>query len=118
MKEIRGYKKKDMLYPDRCMLKWRGMLLSDHSEMMLDNNMERTMQKTIIEYDEQEKERFDQIILTSLGTNKQVTFTINKKNTPYYTEQGVVTAIKKNMIFLESNGNTIIIKKGEILKVE
>ena len=34
MKEIRGYNKSEMLYPDRGMLKWRGMLLSDHSERM------------------------------------------------------------------------------------
>lgn len=32
VKEIRGYKKEDMLYPDRCMMKWQGMLLSDHTE--------------------------------------------------------------------------------------
>ena len=38
MKKIRGYKKSDMLYPDRCMLKWRGMLLSDHTELMKETN--------------------------------------------------------------------------------
>lgn len=34
MKKIRGYKKSDMLYPDRGMTKWAPMLLSDHSEDM------------------------------------------------------------------------------------
>jgi hypothetical protein len=34
LKEIRGYKKEDMLYPDRCMMKWQGMLLSDHKEAL------------------------------------------------------------------------------------
>ena len=34
-KNIRGYKKSDMLYPDRGMLKWAPMLLSDHSEDMM-----------------------------------------------------------------------------------
>ncbi len=34
IKEIRGYKKEDMLYPDRCMMKWQGMLLSDHTEAL------------------------------------------------------------------------------------
>ncbi len=34
-KKIRGYKKSDMLYPDRGMLKWAPMLLSDHSEDMM-----------------------------------------------------------------------------------
>ena len=34
MKKIRGYKKSDMLYPDRGMIKWAPMLLSDHSEDM------------------------------------------------------------------------------------
>lgn len=33
-KPIRGYNKKEMLYPDRKMLKWKGMLLADHSEWM------------------------------------------------------------------------------------
>ena len=40
LKPIRGYRKEEMLYPDRCMLKWRGMLLSDHSEMMADQEEE------------------------------------------------------------------------------
>ncbi len=35
-KEIRGYKKEEMLYPDRCMVKWQGMMLSDHSEAIND----------------------------------------------------------------------------------
>ncbi len=41
LKEIRGYKKEDMLYPDRCMLKWQGMMLSDHSEALFDKAKER-----------------------------------------------------------------------------
>lgn len=40
MKEIRGYRKEEMLYPDRCMLKWQGMLLSDHTELMKDQQQE------------------------------------------------------------------------------
>lgn len=30
----RDYDKRKMLYPDRCMLKFQGMILSDHSEMI------------------------------------------------------------------------------------
>lgn len=40
MKEIRGYNKLEMLYPDRCMLKWKPMLLSEHSEKLLDHKLE------------------------------------------------------------------------------
>lgn len=35
-KPIRGYNKWEMLYPDRCMMKWKGMLLSDHTEHVKD----------------------------------------------------------------------------------
>ncbi len=45
LKEIRGYKKEDMLYPDRCMLKWQGMMLSDHSEALFDGEKERAVEK-------------------------------------------------------------------------
>ena len=45
MKEIRGYKKEEMLYPDRCMLKWQGMLLSDHTEKMKDDQKEKAKQQ-------------------------------------------------------------------------
>lgn len=38
--EPRGYDKKEMLYPDRKMLKYQGMLLADHSERIKDD--ERT----------------------------------------------------------------------------
>lgn len=41
LKEIRGYKKEDMLYPDRCMLKWQGMMLSDHSEALFDTEKDK-----------------------------------------------------------------------------
>ncbi|CBH20184.1 protein of unknown function [Acetoanaerobium sticklandii] len=40
MKEIRGYNKLEMLYPDRCMLKWKPMLLSEHGEKLLDHKLE------------------------------------------------------------------------------
>ncbi len=42
MKAIRGYNKFDMLYPDRCMLKWKPMLLSEHGEKLLDYNLKST----------------------------------------------------------------------------
>ncbi len=42
MKQIRGYDKFDMLYPDRCMLKWKPMLLSEHGEKLLDYNLKST----------------------------------------------------------------------------
>ncbi len=46
LKEIRGYNKEDMLYPDRCMLKWQGMMLSDHSEALFD--AEETLPKSAL----------------------------------------------------------------------
>lgn len=36
----RNCKTEDRLYPDRCMLKWQGFLLSDHNEVM---DYERTV---------------------------------------------------------------------------
>lgn len=45
LKEIRGYKKEDMLYPDRCMLKWQGMMLSDHSEALFDTEKDKEKAK-------------------------------------------------------------------------
>lgn len=33
----RDYDRKNMLYPDRKMLKYQGMLLSDHSERIKDD---------------------------------------------------------------------------------
>lgn len=45
LKEIRGYKKEDMLYPDRCMLKWQGMMLSDHSEALFDTEKDTEKDK-------------------------------------------------------------------------
>lgn len=36
----RSYKKNEMLYPDRCMLKYHGFLLSDHDEAMREDREE------------------------------------------------------------------------------
>lgn len=45
LKEIRGYDKRNMLYPDRCMMKWQGMLLSDHTEAMKETSEESQSKK-------------------------------------------------------------------------
>lgn len=56
--KVRGFKTEDMLYPDRCMLKWQGFLLSDHNEVM---DLERAMLAEVLaeEANEGKRESWD-----------------------------------------------------------
>jgi len=47
----RDYDRKNMLYPDRKMLKYQGMLLSDHSERIKDDKKYESSNSASNEYE-------------------------------------------------------------------
>ena len=63
------------LYNDRGMMKWQGLILSEHVEMM-----EREKSKPVkagILFDEQQLEEFDRMIQRSLHLEREVVFKVN-----------------------------------------
>lgn len=70
----RGYKTQDMLYPDRCMLKWQGFLLSDHNEVM---DFERELHEQVLvqEAGEQKREGWNRLVLQAVQLKTQLKIT-------------------------------------------
>lgn len=78
-----------MIYEDRKMLKWKGFLLTEHTEQL----QEKEVEKEEIIIDEQEKERFDQIINRSYHLKLPVKLLLNTFGHPYMEVTGVVQSI-------------------------
>ncbi|OMP66168.1 YolD-like family protein [Domibacillus epiphyticus] len=64
-----------MLYPDRKMLKWQGMMLAEHNEQIKEE-AKKIVKKEIF-FDEQQHEEFDRIVQASLHLKKEVIFEMN-----------------------------------------
>ncbi|PKK39273.1 hypothetical protein ABB02_01505 [Clostridiaceae bacterium JG1575] len=66
-KKPRSVPLKDQLYADRCMLKWQGMLLSDHNERIdYEKDWERQRRKAEEGARRWDLDRWDELILDSL----------------------------------------------------
>ncbi|MCP3763645.1 YolD-like family protein [Domibacillus sp. A3M-37] len=63
------------LYPDRGMLKWKGLILFEHADMM--NAEKNKMERREILFDEQRNEEFNRIIHLSIHLKKDVIFELN-----------------------------------------
>lgn len=63
------------LYNDRGMMKWQGLILSEHAEM-LEREKSKPVKAEIL-FDEQQLEEFDRIILSSLHLEREVVFKMN-----------------------------------------
>ncbi len=108
-KKPRGYRKEDMLYPDRCMLKWQGMLLSDHTERMFEDRAAESVQKEAVTFSEQELEQWDALLQKSMMENCQLRFRINRVNELPYFVIGRVQCIKgRNIHILEGKSPSLI----------
>jgi regulator of PEP synthase PpsR (kinase-PPPase family) len=63
------------LYPDRGMMKWQGLIISEHTEMM-EEERKKVVKEEII-FDEQQHEEFDRIVVASLHLRKKIVFQMN-----------------------------------------
>ncbi len=113
-KKPRGYRREDMLYPDRCMLKWQGMLLSDHNERMFaDQTAESTMREEIT-FSEQELEQWDGLLQKSRQENIKLRFRINHVNEQPYFLIGEVQCIKGRGIHILQGEDRRVIQRYEV----
>lgn len=91
-KKPRGFNLQDMLYPDRCMLKWQGFLLSDHNEVM---DYERTVLDQVIreEANEAKRESWDHKVHEAWAQQRRLEITHRTLN-GQETVQGVVFTLE------------------------
>lgn len=116
-KEPRSCRYEDMLYEDRRMLKWQGMLLSDHNERMYDDVLAERTERDPIYIDEEENERWDHLISESLFSGKYLKIVSARPGEEEKTRFGIIKKVKKNMMILSDNGYDSIIEKWEIRSI-
>jgi hypothetical protein len=81
-----------MLYNDWKMLKWQGMLLSEHAEMM---KMEET-EKPPLFLDEQTAEAFNRMVNESYHQSKPIFIEVNTFGLPYIEATGIVKSLNSH----------------------
>lgn len=99
----RSYKKNEMLYPDRCMLKYHGFLLSDHDEALRDDRGEA------YGYEEE----WDRLIKESLQYSLPLIITTSDDSFV-----GPILSIKDESFLLKVEGDFHVIRRESVLSIE
>lgn len=113
-KKPRGYNKDEMLYPDRCMMKWQGMILSDHNERIEEDKVSESLEKEKSYLSEQELEEWDILLRKSQFEKVTLRFRINHLGEEYFHIIGNVEKIKGKNLYVNENGLIRVIHKTEI----
>ncbi len=113
-KKPRSCKPQDMIYPDRCMLKWQGMLLSDHNERMRLEQVLEIYETKAIYHTEAEYEMWDRLILRSKREGMPITLRIRPLNEPPVSVTGVVQSIKPTKLALLTEQGSLNISRHEV----
>lgn len=103
-----------MIYPDRCMLKWQGMLLSDHNERMRADQIRETCEKEPRYHTEADYETWDQLIQKSKRDGQAITLLISRPNEPEFSVTGVIQSVKSNRLTLLTGQGLMIISRHEV----
>lgn len=115
MKPIRGYNRFEMLYPDRCMMKWKGMLLADHTEHIHGYAFEKKETLQSVEgLDAQMRDQMDQLIAFSLACQIKLKFLLKDEEIPI---EGVVVDLLDDALLVKANDMTIKMKRSEVVDI-
>lgn len=107
-----------MIYPDRCMLKWQGMLLSDHNERMKLDSLLETCEKPARYHTEADYEAWDQLIRRSKNEGRFITLVAARPNEPESRLTGIVQTLRGGRIHLLTDNGLVILARHEIDEVE
>lgn len=117
-KKPRSCRPEEMIYPDRCMLKWQGMLLSDHNERMkLDTRLEACETPTRY-HTEADYETWDRLIRRSKNEGRYITLVAVRPNEPEIRLTGIVQTVRGGRIHLLTDNGLVILSRHEIDEVE
>lgn len=119
-KKPRNFKIEDMLYTDRCMLKWHGMLLSDHTERITsDKAAENLMLELIDAYEYVDRSSWDELLKVSRVEKKPLKITVSVDLATKEVYVGIPTGVSGGLInFTTTTGKLIKISKMSIKSME
>ena len=113
-KKPRSCLPQDMIYPDRCMMKWQGMLLSDHNERMRQDEILDLCETMVRYHSEAEYEAWDRLIQKSKYESLPITFEIIRDNEPRLQVSGIIESFKKNTLTLLTKNGRMVIYRHEV----
>ncbi|KAF5054419.1 hypothetical protein [Proteiniclasticum sp. QWL-01] len=113
-KKPRTCRPQDRIYPDRCMLKWQGMLLSDHNERIRLDQLQEACEKPARYHTEAEREDWDVLIARSKTEGLPLTLIISRPNEPEMTRQGIVQLIRPTRLVLMTEQGPLTVARHEI----
>ncbi len=114
----RGYDPNAMLYPDRRMLKWQGMLLSDHTETILADQAAKSLRREAAVFDEQELARWDEILQASIANELPIRLTIDQPGKPLSSIIGIALKVDENGVCLMTERGKEVYPFDCIIKLE
>lgn len=93
-----------MLYPDRKLLKWQGLLLTEHREQIKQKLRVEANEAPPLFLDEQAVEEFNQIAAESFHTKRIVKVEVNTFGLPFIEAQGIVSSLDRTSGSLKLTG--------------
>ncbi len=113
-KKPRYVRPEDYIYPDRCMLKWQGMLLSDHNERMRSDRIQEAVEKEHRYHTEAELADWDGLIRQSKDREREVTILVSRPNEPEAMVTGIIRAIRGSRLHVQTAEGMCIISRHEV----
>lgn len=113
-KKPRSVKQEDYIYPDRCMLKWQGMLLSDHSECMRFEQIQEETEKEERYHTEAELEDWDDLIMASKIQAREITILVSRPNEPEFRLTGRVRSLRGDKLHIMTEDGECVLSRHEV----
>lgn len=117
-KKPRSCAPEDQLYPDRGMLKWQGMLLSDHNERIrLDAIAKALYTPEGDQATEEERDHWDRMIRLALQEKRKIHLLVAPVEGKPGWVSGYLKRLVQSCLYLEAAGQVKIVPAQEIKKV-
>lgn len=117
-KKPRFCRVQDMIYPDRCMLKWQGMLLSDHNERIHIDAQAEFAEREDRFHTEAQYEDWDSLIEESRRSHLPLTLLVARPGEREFMVRGVIRSIRKNRLCVLTDQGEIFLERHEIGGIE
>ncbi len=101
------------------MLKWQGMLLSDHTETILADQALKSLRREAAVFDEQELARWDEILQASIANELPIRLaTIDQPGKPLSSIIGIALKVAENGVCLMTERGKEVYPFDCIIKLE
>lgn len=117
-KKPRGYSLVDMVYKDRCMLKWQGFLLSDHNEAMEEEKVSMNLVTERIVKSQMEYDKWNILLMESLKNKTPLNFEYVDESCNIKYFKGVLYRYTKDCLYIRDKEKVITVNKKMFIDIQ